>query len=565
MNFEKELNDYFVRIHNLKSYNEVNDWQHKFHNNGFKIKDLDKAAKLLIEFMHKRICIMGDYDVDGINSVTILKRGFKRAGFTQVAFLIPNRDTEGFGLNKNMIDKAYAAGCELIITCDNGVAQIEAINYAKSIGLTVIITDHHEPSVDGLPDADIIIDPKAIPNSSDYDGYCGAGICYKLIKELFSQLSIDDTNTEKQLLGAAAIATIADVMELHSENYIIVKEGLKALREYETSIPTIYALISCLGFNNRLVAEDIAFKIGPCINAQSRMNGNGAMHCVNMLIDNPDYQKAIQYANYILKVNDERKEIQKEQIKIGEEYIRNHGLYGSVPMILYLPDCPFGIIGIVAGRFTEKYQRPVIVLSDKDNNILRGSGRACGNFDLKKELDQRKDIFTHYGGHKEACGLSFKKENFEKFIMSFINYEGFVPPEPKENHVDFTIDYKDFPAFCKFLDNYIWGNGSPKPIINIENFKVIPKYGKFAQTSPDNNIVKFYGEKDTVAINFDMKLNSSDSDYSSINISGVPGCNNFNGKINYQVEIIRLSINKRDDIKTPFAMLLQNQALKSNS
>ncbi len=566
----KNIKEYFLDKQGLKNFDEYEEWFNKYSRNDFWLNGLDEAAKILFDNKDEKICIMGDYDADGIGSTSILKLGFKALGFKKVAFLISNRETEGFGLNKRMVDKAFNNGVKVIITCDNGVAQIETINYAKSLGMIVIVTDHHEASIEGLPMADVIIDPNAIKGSAEFNGYCGAGITFKLIRRMFELEGRGNDEYLKVLLSITAISTIADVMKLTSENYVFVKLGLEALKNAPTTTATLYALICSFGLNKYISSESVAYKIGPCLNAMSRMKGSGAMDCVNMIIADVDYPSAINNANYMIEVNEKRKKIQAEQFELGEKYIAENCLYNDVPMVIYLPKCPYGIIGIAAGHFCEKYKVPTIVLSDISEDELRGSGRACGNYNLKQELDKVADLFIHHGGHKEACGLSLKKDNIEALIHGLTeNASGFEIGSDAENmEYDFIIRASQTSKFCEELNEFIFGEGIPLPRVKVIDFKTMPRSGNYRRTNANSTMVKFYAKNDVCAVSFepDKKLFiMKDSEFANLEFIGTLGYNYFNGILTPQINFSHMEIVHHKQEKTDLAKMLSMAANKFSS
>ena len=364
---EKDLKSVFLRNIGVNSLDEVNNWFRKSYANEYIIKDMDKAVSLCKEYQNKPIRIIGDYDVDGTTAVSVLLLGLTSLGFSDVSFRIPRRFSEGFGISEKLIDEVDDG---LIITCDNGIAQLDAIRKAKEKGLSVIILDHHEPVIrDGkkiLPDADVIIDPNAIEGSASFSGYCGCGLCYKFIRALGCHKYILD-----KALSMTALATIADVMELREENYVFVKNGFKALLNPNTTTSGIYALICAFELSKHITAKDIGFKIAPSINACSRMYDDGADKAVALLSFDGPFPHAVSMAEEIISINNERKQLKEIGIKETTAYIEENILFGDCPIIV-TANVPEGIIGIIAGHICEEYHVPAIVLCDTGNGILKG-------------------------------------------------------------------------------------------------------------------------------------------------------------------------------------------------
>ncbi len=414
---EKLLKDVFLRNIGASSFDEINGWFKKSYADEYHIDRLKEAADLCMKFKDLHVTIIGDYDVDGTTATSTLLLGLRSLGFKHVSYRIPKRFSEGFGINNTIIDEIESG---LVITCDNGIAQPEAIKRAKDKGLTVIILDHHEPLVvDGeivYPQADIIIDPNAIMDSADYNGYCGCGLCYKFIKALgVSKQTLD------KALSMVALATIADVMELREENYVFVKNGFKALLNPNITTSGIYALVCAFDLSRHITAKDIGFKLGPALNACSRMDDDGARNAVELLTFEGPFPLAIIKAESIITLNNDRKSLKKLGLEKAHKIIEDNCLYGDYPIVLRV-DVPEGIIGIIAGNICEEYNVPAIVVCKTEEGILKGSARSCGDYNMKEHLDKVSHLLIRHGGHAGAAGLSLMQENFELFCTEIKRY-----------------------------------------------------------------------------------------------------------------------------------------------
>lgn len=559
---ETSIKEVFLKNIGVSSLDDVNAWFLKSYAGEYRIDKLHDAVELAKKFKDQKVTICGDYDVDGVTSTSILYLTLIWAGFKDVHYRIPRRFSEGFGINRTMIDEADHG---LIITCDNGVAQADVIDYAKSNGITVIVTDHHEPQIiDGkviLPNADIIIDPHAIDGQADFDGYCGAGIAYKFACELLD----NNKSMTRILLGLAAIGTIADVMELREENYVFVRNGLKMLNISNTTTG-MNALISEFGLTKHITAKDVGFKIGPAINACSRMNDNGAKDAVECLTFCGDYTTAIAMAEKMIAVNEARKSSKKEALRCAYEEIENHCLYGDIPMTVYIPDTLEGIAGIVAGNLAEEYKIPVIVLTNADGGLLKGSARSYGNYNMKKELDKCSDILVKHGGHAGAAGLSILPENVDKLRMRLINNLGeYKCSETDVLEYDLEIKSADIVKVAKELEKYEpFGKGNATPIFKVTEFSVIPKYGAFKKPIGDGSIVKLYS-KNATAIGFDMGDAMSNIDeFMGFDFIGEISNNYFNGNIEAQIEFKDFKKVNLSKVTTPLACKLKAMAMMNS-
>lgn len=380
------------------------------------LKDMDKAVdiiKIKISQQNK-IRIICDYDIDGICSGYILLYSLKKLG-ANIDIVVPHRIEDGYGINKELIRKAYEDGVDTIITCDNGIAAYDQTEYAKSLGLTVIITDHHEvpfEEIDGekrytVPKADAVVNPKQHDCNYPYKEICGATVAYKLIAAIINSMGrhISEIN---YLLEYVAIATVGDVVELQNENRIIVKYGLELVRKSKNV--GLNALIEeCEIDKAKIDSFHIGFVIGPCLNASGRLDT--AKKAIALLMEN-NKEKAKEIAKELVKLNNERKEMTE---KGTNQAIQQAQLYKEDKvLVIYLENCHESIAGIIAGRVREKFNKPCFVLTKTEKEV-KGSGRSIEEYDMYQGISEVKDLLTKYGGHKLAAGLSMPQENVELF------------------------------------------------------------------------------------------------------------------------------------------------------
>lgn len=384
------------------------------------MKDMALAVAILQQKLreHKRIRVIGDYDIDGIMSTYILTRGLELLGGS-VDAVLPHRIQDGYGLNDELISHAHEAGVDTILTCDNGIAAFSQIAYADRLGMTVIVTDHHEVPYEEaengriyqLPPAAAVVDPKQPDCAYPFSGICGAVVAFKLMQALFAAEGLDQQLVITEFLEMAAFATVGDVMELVDENRILVKYGLEAIRHSEN--PGIRALIeACMLGDKKLTAYHIGFILGPCLNATGRLDT--AQRALSLL-QCRDREEAMQIAMDLRHLNESRKELTQRGVEEAQRLIGQQGLAERRVLILYLPDCHESLAGIIAGRIREAYGKPVFVLTDAEDGV-KGSGRSIESYSMYEEMSRCKDLFTKYGGHKMAAGLSMPKENVQAFM-----------------------------------------------------------------------------------------------------------------------------------------------------
>ena len=437
---------------------------------GMLMKDMDKAIDILKEKIleDKKIRVIGDYDIDGVNATYILLEGLERLG-ADVDSDIPDRISDGYGLNRHLVERAYEAGVDTLITCDNGIAAADEIAYGKEMGMTVIVTDHHEVPFDEhdgekryrIPPADAVMDPKQPDCFYPFKGLCGAAVAYKLMEALWESMGKDSADLD-DLIENVAIATIGDVMDLEDENRIFVKEGLQMLRR--TKNPGLKALIECTGIDkNSLNSYHIGFVLGPCINASGRLDT--AKRALELLRAGTQKEADI-LAGDLKALNDSRKDMTEEAVKQAEEKVETTTISKDKVLVVYLPDCHESLAGIVAGRIRENYYKPVFVLTDAEEGV-KGSGRSIDGYHMYEELNKCKELLTKFGGHRLAAGLSLPKENVGKF-REMLNKNCTLTEEEMKEKV--TIDM-EMPFGCvteglvkelELLEPF--GKGNTKPV-----------------------------------------------------------------------------------------------------
>ena len=453
---------------------------------GMLMKDMDKAVAVLGEKIKEnaKIRIIGDYDIDGIQSTYILLEGFRMLG-ADVDSDIPDRMKDGYGLNRNLIDRALEADVDTIITCDNGIAAAEEIAYAKSMGMTIVVTDHHEVPYTEigagrryiLPEADAVVDPKQEDCTYPFKGLCGAAVAYKLVEALMEAMGKDAEDAD-YLMENVAIATIGDVMDLVDENRIFVKQGLDMLKRTENL--GLKALMGCTGVNvDKLSPYHIGFVIGPCMNASGRLDT--AKRALELL-EAKKVAEADLLAGDLKALNDSRKDMTAQAVEEAFIQVENSELKDADVLVVYLPECHESLAGIVAGRIREKYYRPVFVLT-KGAEGLKGSGRSIETWHMYEGPNRVKHLLSKFGGHKMAAGLSMPEENLEQFRKEINEKSGITPEDLNEK---IAIDMQ-LPFECvneKFFGELAvlepFGKGNARPVfaerqVQVESARILGK------------------------------------------------------------------------------------------
>ena len=381
------------------------------------LKDVDKAVEIIAEGIagKKAMRIIGDYDIDGVNATYILLEGIRRCG-GNVDAAIPDRMKDGYGINEHLIEQALFDGKELLITCDNGIAAINEINFAKEKGMTVVVTDHHEIPYRNTEqgkeflrsNADAIVNPKQKDCLYPCKGICGAVVAWKLVQVLYERMDIPVEEADI-FIENAGFATVGDVMDLTGENRILVKLGLKALEH--TKNPGMKALIAKNKLSDKpLSAYHIGFVLGPCINASGRLDT--AKRSLELLLER-DEVKASALAGELVELNESRKYMTQQETQKALEQIEKEGREKDKVLVVYLPECHESLAGIIAGRIREAYQRPVFVLTRGEEGV-KGSGRSIEAYSMFDKMTEVAELFTKYGGHPMAAGLSMREEDIDK-------------------------------------------------------------------------------------------------------------------------------------------------------
>ena len=381
------------------------------------LKDVDKAAEIIAEGIagKRAMRIIGDYDIDGVNATYILLEGIRRCG-GNVDAAIPDRMKDGYGINEHLIEQALSDGKELLITCDNGIAAINEINFAKEKGMTVVVTDHHEIPYRNTEqgkeflrsNADAIVNPKQNDCLYPCKGICGAVVAWKLVQVLYERMDIPVVEADI-FIENAGFATVGDVMDLTGENRILVKLGLKALEH--TKNPGMKALIAKNKLSDKpLSAYHIGFVLGPCINASGRLDT--AKRSLELLLER-DEVKASALAGELVELNESRKYMTQQETQKALEQIEKEGREKDKVLVVYLPECHESLAGIIAGRIREAYQRPVFVLTRGEEGV-KGSGRSIEAYSMFDKMTEVAELFTKYGGHPMAAGLSMREEDIDK-------------------------------------------------------------------------------------------------------------------------------------------------------
>ena len=430
--------------------------------------DSDRLTDILVQKIseQKKIRVIGDYDIDGVMSTYILYKGITRCGGS-VDFQIPDRMKDGYGINDHLIEQADEAGIDTIITCDNGIAAIGEIAHAKSLGMTVLVTDHHEiPYTEERgerhykrSEADAIVNPKQMECTYPYKNLCGAAVAWKVIQILYEKCDIA-VEESYDFLENVAFATVGDVMDLTDENRILVREGLK--RIHTTMNPGMRALI----LQNKLEPEQISsyhfgFVLGPCINASGRLET--AKIALNLFLQE-DVKKASEIAAELVDLNAQRKDMTAEGVELAMQQVEEVNT-GEKVLVVYLPDVHESLAGIIAGRIREACHKPTFVLTKSEDGV-KGSGRSIEAYSMYEELCKCQELFTKFGGHPMAAGLSLPEANVEIFREKInaccgLTEEDFIPKIKID--IPMPVDYPDIPLVNELLLLEPFGKANVKP------------------------------------------------------------------------------------------------------
>lgn len=439
------------------------------------LKDMEKAVAILQEKIENRnrIRIIGDYDIDGVMSTYILLESLRGLG-CDVDMMIPNRITDGYGINEHLIEQAWQEGRDTIITCDNGIAAVTQIRKAKDLGMTMIVTDHHEVPFEDLeggrkeilPPADAIVNPKQKACSYPFAGLCGAVVAMKVMEALYEKMAPEVDLVDK-MLPFAGIATIGDVMDLQDENRILVKEGLQRL--HHTTNLGLQELIRV----NNLEPENISpyhigFILGPCLNASGRLDT--AKRALQLLLADSREEAAV-LAGDLKNLNESRKEMTAQGLEKAIEQVESTSMMEDTVLVVFLPECHESLAGIIAGRLRERYHKPSFVLTRGEEGV-KGSGRSIESYSMYEKLCECKEYLTKFGGHPMAAGLSLEEENVERFRRKLNEQSGLTEEDLVEKvtiDVPMPIHYirKDLVQELSLLEPF--GKGNEKPLFAQKN------------------------------------------------------------------------------------------------
>lgn len=484
------------------------------------LKDMDKAVEILKGKIGSgaRIRIIGDYDADGICASYILLKGLTICG-AKADTVIPHRVKDGYGLNETLLQEAAEDGVDTVVTCDNGIAAAPQIAYGKKLGLTVVVTDHHEvpyeEKEDGertyqLPDAAAVVDPKREDCTYPFRNICGAVVAYKLVQQLLEEWGEDGNLKDKksevleELLEIAAFATVCDLMELKDENRIIVKCGLENMKQSRNL--GLKALIEVCGVEpEQLSSYHIGFILGPCMNATGRLDT--AKRALKLL-QSKDRAEAVAIAAELKNLNDIRKEMTAKGTEEAIAHIEREGLSEDKVLVAYLPQVHESLAGIIAGRIREKYGKPAFVLTKGEEGV-KGSGRSIEAYHMYEEMSACKEFFTKYGGHKMAAGLSMREEDVEAFRKKINENCRLTQDDLEEKiHIDVAMPLsyitKELVGQLRLLEPF--GEGNRKPVfaqkdVHILNGRVMGKnrnVGKYGVTDGSGNYfdMVYFGDLD---------------------------------------------------------------------
>lgn len=456
-------------------------------------KDMEKAVEILKNKIKegKRIRIVGDYDVDGIISTYILYKALSEIG-GEIDYEIPDRINDGYGINERIIESAYNDGIDTILTCDNGISAIEPIKRAKELGLTVIVTDHHDipfrEEEDGSrtyirSEADAIVNPKQKECEYKFKSICGGGVAYKVIEALYVALGYTNNKYEKYI-EYVAIATVCDVVDLVDENRIFVKKGLEMLNK-STNVGLIALKKETSLEDKTIVAYHLGFVIGPCLNAAGRLES--AKKGLRLLLEE-DPVRALELAKEIVELNNERKDMTSEGVETAIEIVESSSIKNDKILVVYIEDVHESLAGIIAGRIKEKYNKPVIMLT-KAHNGVKGSARSIEEYNMFEGLIECKDLLGKFGGHPMAAGLSLEESNIE-CLRKALNENCKLKEDDlqKKLIIDMPLPLNkiDFLLIEELHKLEPFGKGNLKPVFAVKNVKVL----KAAILGKDNNVLK---------------------------------------------------------------------------
>ena len=543
----------------IKSY--VTPEFNKLHNPR-EMKDLELAVNILKEkiITNKKIRIIGDYDVDGVISVYMLYTALKKCN-ANVDYEIPDRIKDGYGINEKIIKEAKDDGVDTILTCDNGISAIDQIKYAKELGLTVIVTDHHDiPFVEDennkkiflQSDADAILNPKQKDCNYKFKSLCGAGVAFKLIEVLYEEFNIDKEECYK-LIEFLAIATVCDVVDLIDENRIFVKKGLEKINN--TTNLGLGELIRENEIQDKTISVyHLGFIIGPCINASGRLD-NAKKGLRLLLADEED--EAVHLAKELVKLNAERKDMTMKGVEDAIEIIEGTEIINDKVLVVYLPHIHESLAGIIAGRIRERYNAPTLILTNGEE-FAKGSGRSIEEYNMFEKLLECKELLEKFGGHPMAAGLSIKEENIDK-LREKLNENSMLKDEDliKKIKIDcvLPLDQINFRVIEDLEKLEPFGKGNEKALFGIKDVNVIKaqilgKNGNVLKLKLKSNSDKifdgiYFGNIEEFEQTVCDKYNSEelsklyDGIFNDVKLDFVfyPHINEYNGNVSIQIVI----------------------------
>lgn len=513
---------------------------------GMQMKGMPQAVEILTEKIRDRekIRVIGDYDCDGINATYILLEGLEKLG-AKVDSDIPDRIKDGYGLNQHLIDRAHEDGIDTIITCDNGIAAAKEIEYGKALGMTIIVTDHHEvPYKENeagrryiLPPADAVVDPRQEGCEYPFKGLCGAAVAYKLVEAL-CEANGQDVADMDYLLENVAIATVADVMDLTEENRILVKQGLEMLKR--TSNLGLRALIQCIGLEGKKIqAYHIGFILAPCLNASGKLDT--AKRALALLRAKTE-READMLAGDLKALNESRRDMTDRVVDEAMAKVEQTDIRGDKVLVIYLPDCHESLAGLVAGRVRENYYRPVFVLTDSEDGV-KGSGRSIESYSMYEELTGCGDLLTKFGGHPMAAGLSLDKENVEEFKRRLndqctLSEEELTEKVVIDMELPFTAITEQFIEELEYMEPF--GKGNTKPVfaargVFVQHVKIIGKNKNVAKATA----IDAAGNRMEAICFHDAQefAKQCERNNGKMSITFYPGINEFRGERQIQIVI----------------------------
>ncbi len=509
------------------------------------MKDMEKAVDILERKIQQqaKIRIIGDYDIDGVTSTYILLKGLTRIG-ANVDTYIPDRVADGYGIHEHLIDRAGEDGIDTIVTCDNGIAATAEIQMAKDKGMTVIVTDHHEipyREENGerqviLPPADAILNPKQYDCPYPNKNLCGAVVAFKYITALYERFGVPEKELE-DYYELAAIATVGDVMDLQGENRILVKEGLRRLKE--TKNPGLQELIRANALEDaKITAYHIGFVLGPCINASGRLDTAARSL---QLLNAQTIEEAAKLAGDLTALNQSRKALTEKGKEEAIRLIETTDLKNDRVLVVYLPDCHESLAGIIAGRLREKYHKPAFVLT-RGETSAKGSGRSIESYSMYEELVKCADLMVQFGGHPMAAGLSIKEENIEAFRRQLnenctLTEENLRPKIVIDVPMPVSYITKELVEQISLLEPF--GKGNTKPVFAQKGLRVLDS----SILGKNKNVVKvklldpqgvpmegiYFGEAEEFA--------GFLKEHDTIAVTYYPEINRFRGKESLQIII----------------------------